>query len=69
VPTYTVNKDAMRHAQELIDARQYVLRSRWQDRQPRARGQNTFLTTLERDVLTGNLRHRRLLPARSVPMT
>ena len=45
VPTYTVNKDAVRHAQELIDARQFVLRSRWQDRQPRAREQNTFLKT------------------------
>ena len=45
VPTYTANKDAIRHAKELIDARQYVLRSRWQDRQPRAREQNTFLKT------------------------
>ena len=45
VPTYTVNKDAVRHAKELIDARQFVLRSRWQDRQPRAREQNTFLKT------------------------
>ena len=45
VPTYTVNKEAIRHAKELIDARQYVLRSRWQDRQPRAREQNTFLKT------------------------
>jgi hypothetical protein len=45
VPTYTVNNDAIRHAKELIDARQYVLRSRWQDRQPRAREQNAFLKT------------------------
>ena len=45
VPTYTVNNDAVRHAKELIDGRQFVLRSRWQDRQPRAREQNTFLTT------------------------
>ncbi len=28
VPAYTVNEDAVRHAKALIDARQYVLRSR-----------------------------------------
>jgi hypothetical protein len=38
-----VNKGAIKHAKELIDAQQYVLRSRWQDRQPRAREQNKFL--------------------------
>jgi hypothetical protein len=43
VPTYTVNRSAVRHAKRLIDARQYVLRSRWQDVQPRAREQNAFL--------------------------
>ena len=43
VPSYTVNEDAVRHAKRLIDARQYVLRSRWQDAQPRAREQNAFL--------------------------
>jgi hypothetical protein len=43
VPTYTVNDDAVRHAKQLIDARQYVLRSRWQNVQPRAREQNAFL--------------------------
>ena len=32
-------------AKQLIDARQYVLRSRWQDVQPRAREQNAFLKT------------------------
>jgi hypothetical protein len=45
VPAYTVNEDAVRHAERLIDARQYVLRSRWQDVQPRAREQNAFLKT------------------------
>jgi hypothetical protein len=45
VPAYTVNEDAVRHAKRLIDARQYVLRSRWQDMQPRAREQNAFLKT------------------------
>ena len=45
MPAYTVNKDAVTHAKRLIDARQYVLRSRWQDVQPRAREQNAFLKT------------------------
>jgi hypothetical protein len=45
VPDYTVNEDAVRQAKRLIDARQYVLRSRWQDVQPRAREQNAFLKT------------------------
>jgi hypothetical protein len=45
VPAYTVSEDAVRHAKQLIDARQYVLRSRWQDVQPRAREQNAFLKT------------------------
>ena len=36
---------AIRHAKRLIDARQYVLRSRWQDVQPRAREQNAYLKT------------------------
>jgi hypothetical protein len=35
VPAYTVNEDAVRHAKRLIDARRYVLRSRWQQVQPR----------------------------------
>ena len=38
-----LNQDAVRHAKRLIDARQYVLRSRWQNVQPRARQQNAFL--------------------------
>src|SRR6266516_3933209 len=45
VSAYTVNEDAVRHAKRLIDARQHVLRSRWQDVQPRAREQNAFLKT------------------------
>jgi hypothetical protein len=45
VPAYTVNQDAVRDAKRLIDAHQYVLRSRWQDVQPRAREQNAFLKT------------------------
>jgi hypothetical protein len=45
VAAYTVNDAAVRHAKRLIDARQYVLRSRWQDVQPRARDQNVYLKT------------------------
>ena len=41
--SYTVNPRAVERARELIDARQYVLRSRWQNVQPRAREQNAFL--------------------------
>jgi hypothetical protein len=43
IASYAVNKCAVEHAKQLIDARQYVLRSRWQDAQPRARAQNAFL--------------------------
>jgi hypothetical protein len=43
VAVYTLNQEAVRHAKRLIDQRQYVLRSRWQSVQPRARQQNAFL--------------------------
>jgi len=43
--TYTLNQDAVTHAKRLIDARQFVLRSRCQNVQPRARQQNQFLKT------------------------
>jgi hypothetical protein len=42
-PLYMLNEEAVRHAKRLIDQRQYVLRSRWQNVQPRARQQNAFL--------------------------
>jgi hypothetical protein len=45
IASYAVNQGAFEHAKQLIDARQYVLRSRWQDVQPRAREQNAFLRT------------------------
>ena len=41
--TYTVNRRAVAHAKRLIDAGQYVLRSDWGTRQPRADDQNAFL--------------------------
>jgi hypothetical protein len=40
---YTVNKDAIAHARQLIDARQYVLDSDWGEVQPRAADENRFL--------------------------
>jgi hypothetical protein len=45
IASYALNQDAVEHAKRLIDARQYVLRSRWQNVQPRAREQNAFLKT------------------------
>jgi hypothetical protein len=41
--TYSVNKRAVAMARDLIDARQYRVRSRWADVQPRAAEQNAFL--------------------------
>jgi hypothetical protein len=43
VASYTVNKRAVAHAKELIDARQYVLRSTWNEVQPSAADENAFL--------------------------
>jgi hypothetical protein len=43
--SYSLNKAALEHARELIERRQYVLRSDWGERQPRAVDQNRFLKT------------------------
>ena len=43
MPKYAVNRDAVAHARELIDARRYVLRSDWGERQPKPAAQNAFL--------------------------
>lgn len=40
---YEVNPAGVAKARELIDARQYVLRSRWGDVQPDAAAENTYL--------------------------
>ena len=40
---YFVYDDGVAHAKELIDARRYVVRSRWNDVQPRAAEQKKFL--------------------------
>jgi hypothetical protein len=45
VATYRVNKRGVAKAQQLIDAQQYRVRSRWADVQPRAAEQNAFLKT------------------------
>jgi hypothetical protein len=43
MPTYSVNKEAVTRARELIDARQYVLDSDWGDSQPSAADQTAYL--------------------------
>jgi hypothetical protein len=43
VPTYSVNDAGVARARELIDARQYVLRSEWGRVQPSAVDENDFL--------------------------
>jgi hypothetical protein len=43
VPKYEVNQEAFDHARHLIETRHYVIRSRWQQAQPSAKDQNTFL--------------------------
>jgi hypothetical protein len=43
--SYTVNKQAVARAQQLIDARQYVLDSDWGDVQPKADDENAFLAS------------------------
>jgi hypothetical protein len=43
--SYAVNKAALAHARELIEARRYVLRSDWGERQPSAADQNRYLKT------------------------
>jgi hypothetical protein len=41
--SYTVNERAVAHAKRLIDAHQYVLRSVWNEVQPKAVDENAFL--------------------------
>ena len=43
--SYSVNKQAVKHAERHIDAHQYVLDSDWGESQPRADDQNGFLDT------------------------
>jgi hypothetical protein len=41
--SYMVNEHAVEHARRLIDARQYVLRSVWNEVQPKAAEENAYL--------------------------
>ena len=41
--SYTVNEPALARARQLIDGRQYVLRSEWGEVQPNAAAENAFL--------------------------
>jgi hypothetical protein len=41
--TYEVNKAAVAHARQLIDARQYVLDSDWGEVQPHVEAENAYL--------------------------
>ena len=43
--SYTVNKRAVAHARELIERRQYVVRSEWGEVQPRAADQDAYLAS------------------------
>jgi hypothetical protein len=43
VASYSVNERGVARARQLIEARQYVLRSEWNDVQPRADSENAFL--------------------------
>ena len=43
IASYVVNQQAVTKARELIEARQYVLRSNWSDAQPTADDENRFL--------------------------
>ena len=40
---YALNELAVAHARRLIDARRYVLRSAWEEAQPRADDENAYL--------------------------
>jgi len=41
--SYALNEDAVKHAEELIRKRRYVLSSEWNQVQPRAEAQNAYL--------------------------
>jgi hypothetical protein len=48
--SYVVNPAAVQKAQQLIDARQYVLDSDWGEVQPKAAAENAFLESHSWDV-------------------
>ena len=51
--SYAVNEDAVAHARELIDKRQYVLDSDWGDVQPKAADENAYLESHSWDDYAG----------------
>lgn len=50
---YHVNERAVEHARQLIDSRQYVLRSAWNEAQPDASAENSFLENHDWDEYSG----------------
>jgi hypothetical protein len=53
MPKYLVNEAGVEKARELIDARQYVLRSTWSEVQPRAVDEDEFLERHDWDEYSG----------------
>ena len=51
--SYAVNEAGVARARELIEARQYVLRSEWNDVQPKAAQQNEYLDSHTWDEYAG----------------
>jgi hypothetical protein len=51
--SYTVNRRAVAHARQLIDARQYVLDSDWGEAQPTAEDENAYLAKHSWDEYAG----------------
>jgi hypothetical protein len=45
VASYAVNKRAVAHARQLIERRQYVVRSEWGEAQPNAADQDAYLAS------------------------
>lgn len=45
MPSYSVNAAGVAHAERMIDARQYVLRSEWSEAQPSADDENGYLAS------------------------
>jgi hypothetical protein len=53
VASYSVNERGVARARQLIEARQYVLRSEWNQLQPRAAQENAFLEAHSWDEYAG----------------
>jgi hypothetical protein len=53
VASYSVNERGVARARQLIEARQYVLRSEWNQVQPRAAEENAFLESHSWDEYSG----------------